>query len=120
MTTEEDTQVKPIPQETGENNVKSATYKPQKDIKFPNFNDKRYGIKSPRIEQPFPQKEQEPSKPSGLLKSIPIIGGFLANLVPKTKKGGPEMTKTYDKTKKIGSEFKEGNVEQVSDKKRVK
>lgn len=117
MTTEEDTQVKPIPQEAGENNVKSVTYKSQGHVKFPNFNDKRYGIKSPRIEQPFPQKEQEPSKPSGLLKSIPIIGGFLANLVPKTKKDDPEMTKTYDKTKKIGSE---GKVEQVGDKKRVK
>lgn len=115
-----DTKVRSAPQETGKNNVKHPINEPQKPVS-PIFNDKKYGGKhSQKTGQQFQQKEQEPSKPGGLLKSIPIIGGLLANLVPKIKKDGPEMTKTYDKTKKIGSELKEGNVEQVVDKKRVK
>ncbi|APR99191.2 hypothetical protein [Wolbachia endosymbiont of Folsomia candida] len=139
MTTEyEDTKVKSTSQKTGENNVKPPIHNPKKPLR-PIFDDEKYGIKSPRIEQHSQQREQGHLKSRSLLKSIPIIGGFLAraftskkieiisnpiydNMETYKESQSERASKVKDvakttKTDAIGSKLEEGSVEKASNKK---
>ncbi|MGL9759522.1 MAG: hypothetical protein ACR5LA_12660 [Wolbachia sp.] len=50
-----------------------------------NFDDKKYGVKTPKIDQQPLNKRQESSKPRDFLRSIPIIGGFLTRIFAPAK-----------------------------------
>lgn len=78
-----------------ETKVKPATSTPQgpKGInesriqvtrrKFPNFNDERYSVKT--VKTRFLETGQQPSKLRNFLKSIPIVGKFLAKVFAPEK-----------------------------------
>ncbi|NUX00931.1 hypothetical protein GO685_00050 [Wolbachia endosymbiont of Madathamugadia hiepei] len=51
--------------------------------KFPNFNDERYSVKT--VKTRFLETGQQPSKLRNFLKSIPIIGRFLAKVFTPEK-----------------------------------
>ncbi|WP_250295415.1 RasGAP domain-containing protein [Wolbachia endosymbiont of Oedothorax gibbosus] len=106
-----------------------------------NFDDKKYGVKTPKIDQQFLNKRQESSKLRDFLRSIPIIGEFLAriftpkkieiisnpiydNMEAHEKLQSSHSSKIEDKTsiddehtKEVDSKFEKGNVEQVDNKK---
>ncbi|MDR1139902.1 MAG: hypothetical protein LBJ80_05065 [Rickettsiales bacterium] len=109
--------------------------------KFPNFNDERYSVKT--VKTRFLETGQQPSKLRNFLKSIPIVGKFLAKVFTPEKieiisnpiyenreaykaykrsrnkyyseaKDEAEVVCTDGKDKKgISSKVKQGSVEQV-------
>ncbi len=50
-----------------------------------NFDDKKYGVKNLKIDQQFLNKRQESSKLRDFLRSMPIVGKFLAKIFAPEK-----------------------------------
>lgn len=141
----DETKVKPAmytPQEPERTNgLKAQNVLSKKRKPAINFDDKKYGVKNLKIDQQFLNKRQEPSKLRDFLRSIPIIGRFLARIfTPKKieiisnpiydnmeayeKSQAGHSSKIKDETsiddeyaKEVDSKLEKGNVEQVDNKK---
>lgn len=138
-----ETKVKPAmstPQEPERTNgLKAQNVLSKKRKPAINFDDKKYGVRNLKIDQQFLNKRQESSK-LRILRSIPIIGRFLAriftpekieiisnpiydNMEAYEKSQAGHSSKIKDETSvddeqaKIDSKLKKGNVEQVDNKK---
>ncbi len=140
----DETKVKPAmstPQEPERTNGLKAQNVLSKKIKpVINFDDKKYGVKNLKIDQQFLNKRQESSKLRDFLRSIPIIGRFLAriftpekieiisnpiydNMEAYEKSQAGHSSKIKDETsvddehtKEVDSKLEKGNVEQVDNK----
>ncbi|WP_341818309.1 hypothetical protein [Wolbachia endosymbiont (group B) of Ennomos erosarius] len=138
----DETKVKPAmstPQEPERTNgLKAQNVLSKKRKPAINFDDKKYGVKNLKIDQQFLNKRQEPSKLRDFLRSIPIIGRFLARIFTPEKIeiiSNPIMeayeksqaghsSKIKDETsiddehaKEVDSKLEKGNVERVDNKK---
>ncbi|MDX5462049.1 hypothetical protein [Wolbachia endosymbiont of Oedothorax gibbosus] len=138
----DETKVKPAmstPQEPERTNgLKAQNVLSKKRKPAINFDDKKYGVKNLKIDQQFLNKRQESSKLRDFLRSIPIIGRFLARIfTPKKvevvsnpimeayeKLQAGHSCKIKDETsvddeyaKEVDSKLEKGNVEQVDNKK---
>jgi len=140
----DETKVKPAmstPQEPERTNgLKAQNVLSKKRKPVINFDDKKYGVKNLKIDQQFLNKRQESSKLRDFLRSIPIIGRFLAriftpekieiisnpiydNMEAYEKSQAGHSSKIKDETsvddehtKEVDSKLEKGNVEQVDNK----
>ncbi len=135
----DETKVKPAmstPQgPEGTNGSKAQNVLSKKRKPVINFDDKKYGVKTSKIDQQSPNKA---SKLRNFLRSTPIIGRFLARIFTPEKVeivSNPIMeayeksqagysSKIKDETsiddehaKEVDSKLEKGNVEQVDNKK---
>lgn len=140
----DETKVKPAisrPQEPEKTNgSKGQSVLSKKRKPAINFDDKKYGVKTPKIDQQFSNKGQESSKLRDFLRSIPIIGRFLARIFTPEKieiisnpiydnmeaheklQSGhsskiEDRTSIDDKHAKVDSKLENGNVKQVDNEK---
>ncbi|RDD34519.1 hypothetical protein Wcon_01388 [Wolbachia endosymbiont of Cylisticus convexus] len=126
-----DTKVKPSvstfqkPEEVNRSEAQNVLSKKSKPAI--NFDDKKYGVKIPKIDQHSSNKKQEPFGLRVFFKSIPIIGEFLAKIFtpekeaykkPQSQVG--DSSKAKDEacvdnkyTEEVSSKLKKSNVEQV-------
>ncbi|XCA33535.1 MAG: hypothetical protein ABS808_01585 [Wolbachia endosymbiont of Polyergus mexicanus] len=139
-----ETKVKPAmstPQEPERTNgLKAQNVLSKKRKPVINFDDKKYGVKNLKIDQQFLNKRQESSKLRDFLRSIPIIGRFLARIFTPEKieiisnpiydnmeaheklqaghssKIKDETSVDDEHTKEVDSKLEKGNVEQVDNK----
>lgn len=140
----DETKVKPAmstPQEPERTNgLKAQNVLSKKRKPVINFDDKKYGVKNLKIDQQFLNKRQESSKLRDFLRSIPIIGRFLARIFTSEKIeiiSNPiyDNIEAYEKSqaghsskikdeisvddahaKEVDSKLEKGNVEQVDNK----
>ncbi|WP_065106840.1 hypothetical protein [Wolbachia endosymbiont of Nomada ferruginata] len=141
----DETKVKPAistPQgPEGTNGSKAQSVLSNKRKPTINFDDKKYGVKTSKIDQQSLNKRQESSKLRDLLRSIPIIRRFLARIFTpekieiisnpiydnmkaykKSQEDYPSKIKDEtsiddEHTKEVDSKLEKGNVEQVDNKK---
>jgi|GEM_PF-5323296 len=140
----DETKVKPAmstPQEPERTNrLKAQNVLSKKRKPAINFDDKKYGVKNLKIDQQFLNKRQESSKLRDFLRSIPIIGRFLARIFTPEKieiisnpiydnmeayeksqaghssKIKDEISVDDEYAKEVDSKLEKGNVEQVDNK----
>ncbi|QKX02555.1 hypothetical protein [Wolbachia endosymbiont of Dirofilaria (Dirofilaria) immitis] len=112
------------PQETEKiNEPRVQNVLSQKKYKI-NFDDRKYAVKI--IKTQFTKIEQQPLKPKGFLKSIPVIGKLLAKIFTSEgetyklrlqtdhfSKAKNETCINNKYTEGVGSKLKKSNVEQV-------
>lgn len=114
------------PKEANESKIQHVLLKRKYNI---NFDDKKYAVKT--VETRFLETQQRPSKLRDLLKSIPVVGGFLVKIFTpekgvykklqlQTGYSNEAKNKIHIDNKhagKVSSKLKEGSAEQVDNEK---